>query len=397
MPPQRHEVDDLADAALGEEARDEHGRARQVELLGREGLAHRLEREAAAVLGVEDRAEQAGGIEALGAEPVDRALVADERDAVQVADDPVVLDRQVAVGGALLLAPVLRRHPRHLGGPVRRRSGAVSRAASAASMAAPTMPAWFCSSAGTHFTRDGSSWMNLSASLLMPPPMITRSGQNSASISSTYSARRLLQACQLRPLRLLDRCGGAPLGVLAAQLQVPELGVRDERAVAEDRRADARAERQHEHRAAPARARRRSASRRGRRRRRRCPITSLRSSASANSVSAGVSIHERSMLAAVLTTPPRITAGKPMPACSCARQVRDEPGRRLDHGLRAWPGGASRRARDPSSSSPLVVSTIAALMPVPPTSMPIISMPACTLRAPARRPDGRRSDARVRD
>ena len=59
-------------------------------------LADGLEREAAAGLGVEDRAEQAGRVEALGAEPVDRALVADERDGVQVADDPVVLDRQVA-------------------------------------------------------------------------------------------------------------------------------------------------------------------------------------------------------------------------------------------------------------------------------------------------------------
>ena len=73
----------------------------QVELLRRERLPDGLEREAAAGVGVEDRAEQAGRVEALGAEPVDRALVADERDRVQVADDAVVLDREVAAGAAL--------------------------------------------------------------------------------------------------------------------------------------------------------------------------------------------------------------------------------------------------------------------------------------------------------
>ena len=151
---------------------------------------------------VEDRAEQAGSVEALGAEPVDRALVADERDRVEVADDAVVLDRQVAVGVALLLAPALRRRARHLAAPADTLGG-VRCVASAASIAAPTMPARFCSAAGTQRTSDGSSWMKRSASLLTPPPMITRSGEISPSMRSMYSASTLLQACQLRPLRSL--------------------------------------------------------------------------------------------------------------------------------------------------------------------------------------------------
>ena len=110
---EHHEVDDLADPALGEEARHEDGGPRQVQLLGRERLVRRPDREAPALLRVEDRPEQAGSVEALGAEPVDRALVADERNRVEVADDPVVLDRQVAVGVALLLAPALRRTAGH--------------------------------------------------------------------------------------------------------------------------------------------------------------------------------------------------------------------------------------------------------------------------------------------
>src|SRR4051794_10354658 len=102
------------DPAFREEAGHEHGGPRQVQLLGRERLVGRPDREAPALLRVEDRAEQTGSVEALGTEPVDRALVADERHRVEVADDPVVLDRQVAVGIALLLAPPLRRAAGHL-------------------------------------------------------------------------------------------------------------------------------------------------------------------------------------------------------------------------------------------------------------------------------------------
>ena len=82
----------------------------------REALPDGLEREAAAGAGVEDRAEHAGGVEALGAEPVDRALVADERHRVEVADDAVILDRQVTLGGPFMPSPLCRRHARHLGG-----------------------------------------------------------------------------------------------------------------------------------------------------------------------------------------------------------------------------------------------------------------------------------------
>ena len=61
----------------------------------------------------------------------------------------------------------------------------------------------------------------------------------------------------------------APLGVAAADLHVAELGVRDERPVDEQRRAEPGPEGEHEDRAHLADARPRSASRRSRRRRRR--------------------------------------------------------------------------------------------------------------------------------
>jgi hypothetical protein len=46
--------------------------------------------------GVEDRREHAGGIEPRAAIPVDRPVGADKRDSVQVADQAVLGDRQIA-------------------------------------------------------------------------------------------------------------------------------------------------------------------------------------------------------------------------------------------------------------------------------------------------------------
>src|SRR5262245_22764297 len=52
--------------------------------------------EATATLVVEERGEHAWGVDPRRTQEVDRAVHSDERDGVQVADDPVVLDRLVA-------------------------------------------------------------------------------------------------------------------------------------------------------------------------------------------------------------------------------------------------------------------------------------------------------------
>src|ERR1700689_2923734 len=56
--------------------------------------------------------------------------------------------------------------------------------AGTALMAAPTMPASFCSVAGTTVARKDRRGRNLSDFLLMPPPTMIRSGDSSASIFS---------------------------------------------------------------------------------------------------------------------------------------------------------------------------------------------------------------------
>ena len=91
----RHEVLDLADACRREETGDEDVRVREVELFRRPVVQRRSDPvEAAAVL-VEDRAEHARRVEARAAVPVDPSVRADQRDAVQIADDAVLGDRQV--------------------------------------------------------------------------------------------------------------------------------------------------------------------------------------------------------------------------------------------------------------------------------------------------------------
>src|SRR5581483_6971247 len=52
--------------------------------------------EAPALVGVEERPEHAGRVEARQAQPIDRPVQADQGGAVHVADDAVVLDRFVA-------------------------------------------------------------------------------------------------------------------------------------------------------------------------------------------------------------------------------------------------------------------------------------------------------------
>ena len=196
-------------------------------------------------------------------------------------------------------------------------------------------------------------------------------------MASRYSASSLLQACQLRPLRSLIeaaarcsaslpricRCPSSVFGTRtpsrksADPMPVPSVSIST--VPTSPRPAPKRIS------ARPAA----SAS---------LPTISERPSASAKSVSAGVPIQDGSMLAAVLTTPSMITAGKPMPACSARGSSATSPAVALitAFGVAGW--GVGTRTRS-VMSSPLVVSTTAALMPVPPTSMPINSMPASAL------------------
>ena len=82
--------------SAGEEARDEDVRVGEVELLRRPALGRRGDPVVAAALPVEDRAEDARRVEVRAAVPVDRAVGAHERRRVEVADDPVLGDREVA-------------------------------------------------------------------------------------------------------------------------------------------------------------------------------------------------------------------------------------------------------------------------------------------------------------
>jgi hypothetical protein len=103
-----HEVDDLADRVLALEPGEQDVGIGEVELLrlgvagtGRDG-------EVAALVLIQEGTEQARGVEARRAVPVDRAVGADEGDRAQVAHDAVLFDREVAVRRADPGSPVSR-------------------------------------------------------------------------------------------------------------------------------------------------------------------------------------------------------------------------------------------------------------------------------------------------
>ena len=91
-----HEVLHLPHSVGHQEARDEDVGVGQVELLGAPAVAVGRDAEQAPAVGVEDRREDARRVEARAAVPVDRPVGADERDGVQVADQAVLGDGQVA-------------------------------------------------------------------------------------------------------------------------------------------------------------------------------------------------------------------------------------------------------------------------------------------------------------
>ena len=99
-----HEIDDLADRLGAVEPGEQDVGVRQVHLLRVRGHVAG-QREVAALAGVQQRAEQRGGVEAGRAVPVHGAVGTDQGHGPQVPDDPVLLDRQVA-GGRRPVHPV---------------------------------------------------------------------------------------------------------------------------------------------------------------------------------------------------------------------------------------------------------------------------------------------------
>ena len=93
----RHEVRHLGHAAVGQEPRQQHVGVGQVQLLVHRIVELRRDLEPAAAIGVEERGKHGRRVERREAEEVDRAVLADQRDGVEVADDAVVFDGRVAV------------------------------------------------------------------------------------------------------------------------------------------------------------------------------------------------------------------------------------------------------------------------------------------------------------
>ena len=93
----RHEVVHLADPARRGEPGDQHVGVGEVELPGSGGHG-RGQGERPTALGVQDRGEHAGSVEAGAAVPIDGAVGAHQRGAVQVADQTVLRDGEIAAG-----------------------------------------------------------------------------------------------------------------------------------------------------------------------------------------------------------------------------------------------------------------------------------------------------------
>ena len=92
VPRRWHEVDDLADARLGEEAGHQDGGVGEVRLLRRVLEAGGMDPEVPAAGVVEQSPEHAGGVEPGEAQPVDRPVGRDEGCRLQVSDECVVGD-----------------------------------------------------------------------------------------------------------------------------------------------------------------------------------------------------------------------------------------------------------------------------------------------------------------
>ena len=122
---------------------------------------------------------------------------------------------------------------------------------SAATIAAPMIPASLRSSAGTTSHLTVSRGMYLSALLLTPPPRIMRFGHISCWIRSRCSSRSAAHAFHDSPRSTRAAAAERSLGGTTADLHLTELGVGDEHAVVEHARSDAGPERQEDDHALP--------------------------------------------------------------------------------------------------------------------------------------------------
>ena len=100
----RHEILNLPDAVWREKPRDQNVRVRPIELFGSAAFAYRSDLKAAAFPVIENGAEDTRGIEVGKAEPVDRAVHADQGRRSHIADDAVVLNRLIGHGLVVSLA-----------------------------------------------------------------------------------------------------------------------------------------------------------------------------------------------------------------------------------------------------------------------------------------------------
>ena len=105
-----HEVFDFGDAIFQRETGDQDIGGRPVELALTHFFGDGIDLEAAAFFVVEDRAEDAGGIEVGRAVPVDGAVATDERGRAHVADDAIVGDGQVGHKDSGALAYLRRKN-----------------------------------------------------------------------------------------------------------------------------------------------------------------------------------------------------------------------------------------------------------------------------------------------
>src|SRR5262249_12947363 len=115
-----HEVGHLTDTIRRHKSSDEDVRLRKIHLLSLHGRrVGRSNAEEATLLHVEQRAKDTGRIEVRNSAPIYRTVPADERNGLQVADDAIVLDGQIALWGmeqALMLGAgaALRRCAYHV-------------------------------------------------------------------------------------------------------------------------------------------------------------------------------------------------------------------------------------------------------------------------------------------
>src|SRR5690606_13244409 len=120
------EVEQTRLAARGAEARLEHVRVGQVAAPGDEGRARR-DREGAAALAIEERAEDRRRIEARQTEPVDGAGVRDQRRGPAIAEDRVSIDGGHAFDGEVSNGHAARAAPRSAYRPTLSRSRVATR------------------------------------------------------------------------------------------------------------------------------------------------------------------------------------------------------------------------------------------------------------------------------